>query len=220
MIDMKEKLRDALKHKPSEVTFDEAGAPPPGADQYSVQYLKMAAAANIQEWAETDDLDGGETYANRLMGQMVGIADQNKDGEITEDEQDVLDVALNAAWDYLSSLGVSDEDCSSLLNDWDDDTADRVRDLVASALPDGEDAAGEHMDDFTFGSEDQEPALDAVYKKVLAVRHGKKVRINRRMSGTVRLSAKQKVAIRKALMRSHSATAMMRRMRSMRVRRQ
>ena len=192
---------------------------------YAGAYVANMTAAAIQQWAETDDLDETETSADRLMAMMVGIADSNKDGELSEDEQDVVGSALEAAWDYLSSLGAADEDIALLLNDWDADAGDRLRDLVASVLPDGEDAAGSAIDTFTFGPGDQEPlldsagvALDAAYKKVIAVRKGKKVRINKRISGTVRLSAKQKVAIRKAGMKSHSAGALARRMKSLRMR--
>ena len=157
---------------------------------------------------------------------FVGIADSNKDGEITDDEQAVIEVAMNAAWDYLLAKGVSDDDCSALLNDGDNDAAERVRDFLADKLPEGDDADDE-IDDFVFTAEDQEPLLDsvsdaildAVYKKTFAIRRGKKVRINKRVSGTVRLTAKQKVAIRKAQMKSHSAAAQMRRMKSMRIRR-
>ena len=153
------------------------------------------------------------------MALFVGIADANHDGDVTEDEQGVLEVALNAAWDYLVKAGVTEEDAGALLNDWDDDAADRVRDLVASVLPDGDDAASAEIDSFVFSDDDNAPALDAVYRKTVAVRNGKKVRINKRISGTVRLSAKQKVAIRKARMKSHSAGARMRRLKSMRLRR-
>ena len=52
------------------------------------------------------------------------------------------------------------------------------------------------------------------------VRNGKKVRINKRVSGTVRLSAKQKVAIKKARLKSHNARAMLKRAKSMRKRKQ
>ena len=184
--------------------------------------LQKAPMHQVAEWGSgmsfIRDHDDGESYADRLMALFVGIADANKDGDITDDEQGVLQVALNAAWDYLVKLGVTDEDASSLLNDWDDDIADRVRDLVASALPDGDDEASADIDNFVFSDDDQEPALDAVYRKVLAVRGGKKMRIRKRISGTVRLSAKQKLAIRKARMKSHSAGAMMRRMKSMRLR--
>ena len=217
---MTELLRGAMKRRETAKVLDSANDEPTiaGADDYTIADISMSAVAAVQQWAETDDLDDGESYSNRLMALFVGIADANKDGDITDDEQGVLQVALNAAWDYLVKLGVTDEDASSLLNDWDDDTADRVRDLVASALPDGDDEASADIDNFVFSDDDQEPALDAVYRKVLAVRGGKKMRIRKRISGTVRLSAKQKLAIRKARMKSHSAGAMMRRMKSMRLR--
>lgn len=60
--------------------------------------------------------------------------------------------------------------------------------------------------------------FDATYKKKLVVRRGKKVRINKRVSGHVRLSAKQKIAVRKMLRKSHSAVAKIRRSKSVKVR--
>ena len=221
---MTELLRGAMKRKPiaaaAAKTLDDASDDPSlaGADQYTIADISMSAVAVVQQWAETDDLDDGETYADRLMALFVGIADANKDGDITDDEQGVLEIALNAAWDYLVKLGVAEDDADALLNDWSEDVAQRVRDLVVSALPDGDDAASADIDDFVFSDGDQEPALDAVYRKVLAVRNGKKMRINKRVSGKVRLSAKQKVAIRKARAKSHSAGAMMRRLKSMKQR--
>lgn len=216
-------MRAALKPKPEKQTpvLDTAldsAASLPGASDYTETDITMSACAAVQEWAETDDLDEGETYADRLTALMVGVADANHDGEIGDDEQGVLEVALNAAWDYLTSLGVSDEDAGALLNDWDADAADRVRELVLSALPEGDDAASAAIDDFVFGGEAEEPALDAVYRKKMVIRHGKKMRINKRISGTVRLNAKQKVAIRKAQLKSHSAAARMRRMKSVHIR--
>ena len=218
---MSELLRGAMKRREPVKVLDSTGDEPAlsGADDYTLRDIKLSAIAVVQQWAETDDLDDGESYADRLMAMFVGIADANHDGDVTEDEQGVLEVALNAAWDYLVKAGVTEEDAGALLNDWDDDAADRVRDLVASVLPDGDDAASAEIDSFVFSDDDNAPALDAVYRKTAAVRNGKKVRINKRISGTVRLSAKQKVAIRKARMKSHSAGAMMRRLKSMRLRR-
>ncbi len=217
---MTELLRGAMKRRDAAKTLDSAGEAPElaGADNYTIADITMSAVSAVQQWAETDDLDDGESYADRLMALMVGIADANKDGDITEDEQGVLEVALNAAWDYLVKCGATEEDAGALLNDWDDEAADRVRDLVASVLPEGDDESSAEIDNFVFSDSDQEPALDAVYKMKMAVRKGKKMRIRKRISGTVRLSAKQKLAIRKARMKSHSAGAMMRRMKSMRMR--
>lgn len=225
MFDLSDYLRSTPQKK--RVVLDDCGEPShvmtlDAADSMSAHAatdIALRAAATLQQWAETDDLEDGEGYADRLYAMFVGIADANKDGEITDDESDVIMAALNAGYDYLIEHGAKEEDAEALLNDWDDDVADRVRELLADKLPDGEDAEGEDLDNFVFSAEDNEAVLDAVYKKTFAIRKGKKVRINKRISGTVRLSAKQKVAIRKAQMKSHSAGAMMRRMKSMRIRR-
>ncbi|CAN5295568.1 hypothetical protein BH10PSE16_BH10PSE16_00850 [soil metagenome] len=220
---MTEMMRDMARRRTAapKLILDSAGTSgSASSDAFTQKDISLSSAAAVQLWAETDasELDSGETMADRLMSLMIGIADANKDGEITEDEQGVLDIALNAAWDYLAKMGVTDEDASALLNDWDVDTGDRVKELVAAALPEGEDESAADLDDFVFGDDDQEPMMDAAYKKVVAVRGGKKTRINKRISGTVRLSAKQKVAVRKMQMKSHSAVARMHRMKSVRVR--
>lgn len=189
------------------------------AADYAATHIALITASTIQEWLETDDLDDGETMADRLLANMVGIADANKDGELTDDEADVLETALEFAWDYMAEKGVSDEDCSKLLNDWDDAAADRIRDLLVASLPDGDDASISDIDNFVFGDDASDAALDAVYKKRMVIRKGKKVRINKRISGRVRLTAKQKVSIRKAQMKAHTAGATMRRMKSMRLNR-
>jgi len=191
---------------------------------FAVSDIRVAAAAMVQAWCETTpaDLDDGESMADRLLAMMVGIADENKDGEISDDESTVIDIALNAAYDYFVTKGVSEDDASALLNDGDNDAADRICELLKGALPDGEDGSMADVDAFAFDSESQESlmdsVLDAVYKKKIVIRAGKKVRINKRISGTVRLSAAQKVSIRKAGMKSRSASARMHRMKSMRLR--
>ena len=197
-------LDDCKKEK--DPVFDSAA-------DYTTTDITLKAVATVQQWVETDSLGDGESLSDRLLAMVIGIADANKDGEITDDEQGVVDIALNAIWDYLVKYDVADDDISALLNDWDDDAAERIRDLLASSLPEG----NADTDSFVFGG-DQEPALDAAFKKVVAVRDGKKTRINKRVSGHAVLSAGQKVAIKKARMKSHSATAQAHRAKSMKVR--
>lgn len=186
--------------------------------------IRMAAIGTLHAWCETsaEDLESGETMADRLLALTVGIADENKDGEVSEDEAAVIDIAMNAMFDYLVAKGVTEDDAGKLLNDGDSEVADRVCELLRGSLPDGEDASMEEVESFAFDAEAQEPlmdsVLDAVYKKRMVIRGGKKVRINKRVSGTVRLTAKQKVAIRKAGLKSRSASARMRRLRSLNVR--
>lgn len=202
--------------------FDDASDP---GNAYADSDVSLKAVAAVQAWAETDDLGEGEGYADRLLALLVGIADADMDGEISDVEADVVEMAANAAWDYMSDKGVSDEDLSELFNEWDNDVASRVHELIVSKLPDGEEASADDMDSFVFGDGSDEAALDsavldATYKKKIVVRKGKKVRINKRVAGTVRLSAKQKLAVRKMLRKSHGAMATMRRAKSVRVRKQ
>lgn len=189
---------------------------------FATNAIRDDALATLSVWGATaaSELEDGESLADRLVAMAIGIADENKDGDITEDEADVVEVALGAMADYLEAQGVSDEDINALLNDGDADAAGRVHELLSGS--DGDDAG---IENFLFDAESSEAVLDSVhgildatYKKTLAVRKGKKVRIMKRVSGKVILSASQKVAIRKATTKARSATARVRRMRSMKVR--
>lgn len=219
------KVLDSCESKSDEEqkALDAAGS---GA-AFALADVRASVAATLQAWAVTpaDGLDEGETLSARLDAMVIGIADANKDGEITEDEANLIDVAFNAAFDYLLSKGVPEDDISALLNDGDEEAGLRVAELLSSEVPEGAEAELADIDGFAFDAQTQESvfdsalaSLDAVYKKAWAVRAGKKVRINKRISGTVRLSAKQKVAIRKAQMKTHSAGARIARMKSLRVR--
>lgn len=183
---------------------------------YQIQDFKVKAAACVQQWADDDiPLDEGETQADRLKALLIGIVDINDNKEIDEDEADAFNVVVNFALDYMVRHGVNEDDAIDLLSDFDSDLADTVRDFLISELPD-DDAAGDDMDSFAFS--DGEDMMDAVYKKRMVVRGGKKVKANIRISGTVRRSGAQKAAMKKAQRKSHGAGAMMRRAKSMRMR--
>lgn len=262
-----------------EQVFDAAG-------DYASTDIALKAAAAVQQWAETDDLDEGEGLGDRLFSLLAGIADADLDGELSDDEIEVMTLACESAWDYLEGKDVPEDDISALLNDFDNDVAARVQELIIDRLPDGDEASALDLDAFAFGDGSDEAALDsasqhgikdntfayacykqnsikeleaslkqkadktdmkewdltekeyfdqiklalkakkadgldsvfdAVYKKKLVIRKGKRVRINKRVSGTVRLSAKQKMAVKKMLRKSHSAVATMRRAKSQRL---
>lgn len=202
--------------------FDEAAAA-----EFTVNEIRMAAVAATQEWARTtaNALGEGEAMIDRFMALMVGVADSNKDGKITPDEEAVITVAMEAAGDFMAKKGVSEEDIASILNDEGDaaGAADRALDLIKGEA--GADEEAEEVDSFTFDAESQasvfdsvQETLDAVYRKKTVIRGGRKVRVNKRVSGSVHLSAAQKVAIRKAVMKSHTAAARVNRMKSVRLR--
>ena len=194
------------------------------ASAYALQTISLKAAAAVQELVETpaDDLTDGEGFADRLLALLVGVADENKDGELSEEEQTIVSVAMNESWSYMAAKGVAESDLDTLFNSDDPAEANsagaRIVEFLADNMPDGEEASLDELDDFAFGGDAQAGVFDAVYKKRFAVRGGKKMRVRKRISGTVRLSGKQKVAVRKMHLKSHGAKATMKRMKSMRVR--
>lgn len=183
------------------------------ASNFEAASIRMDVAAAIKQWAEDTDLEDGEGVSDRLQALIVGIADSNQDGELDDDEQELIAFALEAAWDYLLAIGVDESDLDLLLNEWDASAAERIRDLVIASEGDDTD-----LDTFAFADGDQDSVFDATYRKKIAIRGGKKVRINKRISGTVHLSGKQKLAIRKMGLKSRSASAKVHRLKSMRMR--
>jgi hypothetical protein len=104
-----------------------------------------------------------------------------------------------------------------------------VKDLLAEELSGDDEAAAEDIDSFAFDEESSsaifdsangEILYDAVYKKKIVIKNGRKTKINKRISGNVRLNAKQKIAVRKMQRKSHTATATLKRVKSMRKRTQ
>lgn len=204
----------AVKHKPA-VALDSATPKDNFALDAAFVYMdasnKIHAISVMNEWLETDDLDENETLSDRLLNMCVGVAcDDAIDGELTDEQQESLEMVLDAAHDWLMAQGVEEDDVKALLDDWCADTANNVRDYLISTLPEGEDTIINYVFD--------DVAMDATYKKIMAVRKGKKVRINKRVAGRVRLSAKQKMGLKKAQRRSHNALATIHRKKSMFVR--
>lgn len=184
--------------------------------------IRDDAAAVLPVWVATDDLDEGETLADRLLALLSGMADQDGDDDLTPEEEEIFNLLAQAFFELLVSMGVTEEDAIAVLSEGDEVAAQRVVEL----LQDQDLEDNEAIDSFVFdGAASQSildsasgQLLDAVYRKKLVVRHGKKMRINKRISGNVKRSAAQKVAIRKAMRKAHSAKARMGRMKSMKAR--
>ncbi|MBV4524310.1 hypothetical protein KVG88_30010 [Pseudomonas sp. SWRI74] len=180
--------------------------------------MRLDATRVIAEWAQTDDLGDDEGYGDRLLALIVGTA-AHSDNDLTEDEVEYAGMVAEVVGDYLSDKGIPDDDLDALFNDgkFDNDVAERVHEALLDKLPDGEDAMMDDAGRFVDG-EDDATMLDATYRKKIVVRGGKKVRINKRIAGTVRLTAAQKSAVRKMQRKAFSGTAKIKRAKSMRLR--
>jgi hypothetical protein len=137
---------------------------------YAALDIALRTTASIHVWTRLR-LAPNETAADRLRALLVGITDENKDGEITDDEQGVLTIARGVVWRYLEAKAIFPDDLDDILNHWEPSptwdsvlnawmpsTADRVRDYLVQALPAGKLAVAD-IDRFVFNT-DPETLLD------------------------------------------------------------
>lgn len=181
---------------------------------HALSEAALEAATVVQAWLE-EEPEEGENYADVLQDMFFENADMNEDGDLNDDETALIDARLNAAYEYMTSKGASEEDAYKLLSEWNADAAERVHDLLVEKMPDGE-AADADIDDFVFGPETEEAVMDAVRKKKVVIRHGKKMVVMRKISGAKNM--KRVALARKNARKMHSAAAQMKRMKSMRIR--
>ncbi|POA45554.1 hypothetical protein C1893_23140 [Pseudomonas sp. MPR-ANC1] len=180
--------------------------------------MRLDATRVIAEWAQTDDLDGDEGYGDRLLALIVGTA-AHSDTDLTEDEVQYAGMVAEVVGDYLEDKGIPEEDIDALIGDatFDNDVAERVHEALLDKLPDGEEAMLDDAGRFVDGDDDDK-MLDATYRKKVVIRGGKKVRINKRIAGTIRLNSAQKAAVRKMQRKAFSGAAKIHRAKSMRLR--
>lgn len=179
--------------------------------------MRQDAVRVVREWLESDDMGPDEGYGDRLLALIVGTA-AHSETDLTDDEIEYGGMVAELVGDYLVEKGIPEDDVDALLNDgeFNNDVAERVHEALLDKMPNGEEAM---LDDaFRFVDGDDAAMLDATYRKVFAVRGGKKVRMSKRIAGTVRLSAAQKSAVRKMQRKAFSGAAKIRRAKSMRLR--
>lgn len=196
--------------------------------------LHVNTANAIMEWCNesTIPLDDGETQATRLYVLLLDAAGIDLETEVTDDEAEAFNLVCDIAIKYLVSKGVDEADAFELIDSLGsknaDDIGDTVFEFLCDKLPNDDDAITDDMADFgildkangTKLDENGDPILDGVWKKIAAIVGGVKKFVKKRISGSVRLSSKQRAAIKKAQRRAHSSTANMKRMRSMGKRKQ
>lgn len=154
--------------------------------------IRTQAAHAVQVWAETDDLDKGETLYDRLDALISYIADGGidlDDDPATDDRDDIYMVAMQAASDYMSALGADDADLEILFNSKDDDARDEVAqrlvEFLMQTLGEDEDAAEDAVQNFAFDLESESDVFDSVATRtVRRVRKGKIVTVKQRIRTT------------------------------------
>lgn len=193
-------------------------------ESYADSQLRSQAMSAVLGWIE----DGNFTYDN-LDEFVCAVADLDGDFEISEEEGDYYNSVWQQIPNALLTLGAPEDDVEKLVNGESNAAGQRVGEAVKLSLDSekaddddliagfayGEDAVLENADD---DPEGRHMVLEAAYKKRKVVRDGKVVVVRKRVSGKIRLSAAQKVGLRKARRKANTGAAKLARRKSMRIR--
>jgi hypothetical protein len=189
--------------------------------------IRTKAAYAVQTWAETDDLDKGESLYDRLDALISSIADGGIDldgNPATDDTDDVYMVAMQAASDYMSALGADDGDLETLFNSKDDEardeSANRLMEFLVDSMGD-EDQAEDMLNAFAFDMDSESNVFDeapkGTHKAVFAVRNNKKVTLRKRVGPKLKRTTNQKAALFNARIRAHTEEANKKRAKSLKL---
>lgn len=205
----------------------------------------LFAAFQLSDDILSDDLDDDELPSDRLDAYVRGKDDDEDDEENSQLEQQIMQIKAANMADALASLGVSDDLITQAFDtdvDEADEAIEKIAEVVETNTPTGDEMV-EFIQAFLFG--DTEINMNAgevevydsaalgknkvrktksgqtlVYKGVKAVRNGKITVVNKRVGNTsmkVKLSPKQKAALRKALSKAVTPNALKRRVKSLRI---
>ncbi|WP_312329846.1 hypothetical protein [Atlantibacter hermannii] len=166
------------------------------------------AASLLLEWAT----DGEPTWADfsALAISLADLDDLDEDAEYTDEQVDAYNDALSDLAYAAISMGASQDDVTSMIDDEDDDAASAVYDAL-NDVDDEDDAISQ----YTIAGDDEDALFEA--PKIRVVRGGKVTLIRKRIR-KVRRTSKQKAALKKARRKAQTSTAKLHRLKSLKIR--
>lgn len=201
----------------------------------------LNVVTGLLETVSNNEYEADELPTDVLDGLIMEATDNSDDPDDTDDTY--FDLLSGGISDALESLGVDESVISDMFGDDLDVANSAVETAVDTAianLPDAGDDLDNFVRDFVFGEEDSEEVagFDSIGKKIkaqngamrvrkvggrkiayrgtVAIRQGKKTIVNKRIGNQkIRLSAKQKGAIKKARLKAFTANAIKSRVKSL-----
>lgn len=176
---------------------------------------RSRAMSAVLDWVA----DGTHSY-DAMDEYVMAVTDLDGDFEITEEEEAEYNDVWEGVMDALISMGCKDADVQAFIDgpsDEADEAGLRIGKYLAEKLEttaeDDEDLIVEFAGCGEF-SDSASGIFEATYRKKRVVRDGKVVKINKRVSGKIRLSAAQKAGLRKARRKANTAVAKLHRRKS------
>lgn len=175
--------------------------------QKNKQDERGTAAATVISWAGESD-PTSDSFDSLALG-LAGIDDDENDDEITDAQVDEYNRWLALLADAAGSLGADQDDITTMIDEDDDDAAINVADAITGNVDDEDEAIAVYS---VSGNDDA--MLEANIK---VVRAGQVV-LKKKRPRPLRQTAKQRAALKKNRLKSHSAAARMSFRKSMKVR--
>ncbi|WP_147200780.1 hypothetical protein [Pantoea sp. CCBC3-3-1] len=200
--------KEPEQQKPVELTMEQAQVMILEAVAASVKSDGLTDAAQaVFDWADGSDntYDALDGFAQAL----AGIGGDDDDADPTDDQLNAYYEALGNMANFFVTLGADDDTIAALFDDEDDDIA---ASLAAEIKGLDADDRAELVSAYSLSGDD---SMTEALKKV--VRQGKVVMIKKPFKKR-RLSAAQRMALKKASAKSHTAQAKLHRAKSMKLR--
>ncbi|ENV14253.1 hypothetical protein F965_00496 [Acinetobacter schindleri NIPH 900] len=200
--------------------------------QSLIEHAREQALHIVSELVEAisdETLEEGQLPSDLLDELLLEVVDESDDEDNTH-----FDLIVGAVSDLLESLDVDESVIAEVFGEdveASDAAIESVVNTLIANLPDAGDELDEFVREFIYGEPEEESDFDAakpgstkirkvsgksvVYRGTFAIRKGKKVVVNKRLPNQkVRLTAKQKGALKKARLKSHTANAIKTRLKS------
>lgn len=197
--------RPAGVYKTTQELFDELLVEAAGAA------ARGDAASIVTEWVNLGDASA-ESF-EELALTLAGIDDTDTD--LTDDQINAFNDALNAMAEAAIALGANQDDVTTMVDDDDSDAAQAVMDSLGSLMTESVDELA-LIANHAFADVLEDGAM--MESTVKVVRNGAII-LKHKRPRKFRMSGLQKAALKKAQLKSHSATAKLARAKSMKIRR-
>ncbi|MCZ4061259.1 hypothetical protein O3W44_22270 [Pantoea sp. LMR881] len=175
--------------------------------QKNKQDERGTAASTVIGWANGSEPTSSD-FDDLALG-LAGIEDDEGDDEITDAQIDSYNYWLDLLADAAVSLGADQADVTAMIDEDDDDAAINVADGITGNVEDEDEAIAVYS---VSGNDDA--MLEANIK---VVRAGQVI-LKKKRPRKLRQTAKQRAALKKNRLRSHTASAKMSFRKSMKVR--
>ncbi|HEY3591746.1 MAG TPA: hypothetical protein VGL07_17035 [Buttiauxella sp.] len=178
----------------------------------SIQTFRSSAAAAVLEWAAGGDASFAsfDSLAWGVAGLDEDEGDEEGAPDLTDDEADDYNDALEIMAEACVTLGAKEDDVADMINDEDDDAAATVMNAISGVSADSE---AELIATFSVATDEN---MFEAMKKVV---RGGKVKLIKKRIRPKRMNGAQRQALKKARRKAQTSAAKLHRAKSMKIRR-